>query len=180
MNQTIPVVINGTSNFYPNQDEPLSIMTQNVFDFAIRRYLPSLMAIHSAIERVSGHRWKPTSYMRDSPSHKNGSALDIAPDIYPSDAQYYAAFNKSDPVLYARVPLINQLTRVSNSLKLPYKWGMYVENDHIHIGLFTTKLPGLYKGEVNLWGSPKWIYPDTDERMASFQDDYDSIVKSKY
>lgn len=172
------IEINGIRKVYPNQDDPKNIMTPEVLRFVLSHYLPVLTQIHKAIELSTGHQWRPTSYIRQSPSHKNGSALDLAPDISPSSTPYYAAFNRSDPVLYARAPLINQLNRAAMLLRIPYKWGIYVENDHLHIGLFKTNLSGLNKGEVILWGSPKWVYPDTDQRMLSFNQDYKSIVKS--
>lgn len=172
----IPIRVNGRLVQYPNQDMPSSVMTTEVYDYAVNVYLPQLVDIHAAIESATGIRWYPTSYMRQSPSHRNGSALDLAPDIQKSSVPYYSAFNASDPVLYARTPLIKQLRQVALNLGLPRKWGLFVENDHIHIGLFKTRVPGSYQGEVSLWGSPKATYPDSDSRMASFSTEVSNMM----
>lgn len=108
-----------------------------------------------------------TSFIRDSPSHWNGSALDIAPDISPSDMQHYAPYKnpKSDPILTKRPVLIKLLEAVPS--RIPYlescRVGIFLETDHIHIGLFTQD-----GGDhvFYLWGQPKPVYGDTQYRHA--------------
>lgn len=131
---------------------------------AERVYLPLLIRLWQLIESGTGYRWKSTSYWRNSPSHRRGYALDIAPDVAPSAAMAYAVSKRSDPVLYKRTALIRALQRVAQNNALPgYTAGIFIEPDHLHLHLFPPT-PGP-KIRVAKWKVPKESYPDTLERM---------------
>lgn len=127
--------------------------------------LPLLLKATKCIEDATGHRWKVTSYIRESPSHKTGWALDIAPDISKKSERYYAVTRLSDPVLYKRVPLIRFLQQVvRNTSFRPYVLGVFIEPDHLHMQLFrsTYSLP---ENMLFKWKQPKPVYSDTAQRM---------------
>jgi len=101
-------------------------------------YLPKLLSLMTAVERATGYLWHVTSYVRDSPSHKRGYALDIAPDISPEEKRYYAVYNGSDPVLYKRSRLVRQLQILAHRVyDQDYDVGIFIEPDHLHMQLFT-------------------------------------------
>lgn len=128
------------------------------------KYLPILLRLVTAIEEATGYKWRVTSYVRDSPSHKTACALDIAPDISPKSKKYYAVFNNSDPVLYKRLPLIRALQVVAERYDpTPYSAGIFIEPDHLHVQLFTSE--GAHVIRVIQWKQAKDIYPDTATRM---------------
>lgn len=92
------------------------------------KYLPQLLQIWKDIEKVTGYRWKCTSYIRNSPSHSKGHAIDLAPHISPRDTKLYAVHNQSDPVLYKRQPLVTALQRL--------KGNRYASDGTNHLGVF--------------------------------------------
>lgn len=127
-------------------------------------YLAKLLDLTNAIEKETKHRWHVTSYIRNSPSHKSGLALDIAPDILPRDAHSYGVFMHSDPVLYKRVPMLRSLQKVaSNYAFTDYDVGIFIEPDHLHLQLFK---PRGTVGEIRImkWKDIKPVYPDSFER----------------
>lgn len=130
-------------------------------------YLPILVYLWAQVETATGHKWMATSYLRTSPSHSRGYALDIAPDIAPHDASKYAVYNGSDPVLYKREALLRQLQLLARAwnayaaFDLPYSVSYAVEPDHIHLSLFSTTEP---HARVLKWGGPKDAYADTASR----------------
>lgn len=139
--------------------------------FAEENYLPALIFLWHMVEKYTGHRWKCTSYWRDSPSHRHGYALDIAPDIAPHAQRYYSFNHRSDPVLYKRTPLMVALQRMAQDPLLsarnwPFVLSAAVEPDHIHLSLFG---PDSRRGAQNVsilkWKVAKPLYPDTYERM---------------
>lgn len=127
-------------------------------------FLPALLEVWRVIEKTTGHRWQSTSYWRDSPSHRRGEALDLAPDITPRDKLKYAAYVGSDPVLYKRVPLIRALQHIAVTYRHPlYDIGIYIEPDHLHIQLMCRT--GGPSTRIFKWKQPKAIYGDTLQRM---------------
>lgn len=128
------------------------------------KYLKFLLKLTTAIEMETGFKWRVTSFIRSSPNHSTAQALDIAPDIAPDSLRYYAVTNKSDPVLYKRLPLMRALQRVCALYDpAPYDAGIFVEPDHLHLQLFAP----VSKPHVKLikWKQPKPVYPDTEQRM---------------
>lgn len=128
-------------------------------------YLPMFITLWADIERVTGHRWKCTSYIRRSPSHQRGHAFDLAPDLDPADAHAYAVSQGSDPVLYKRAPLIAALKRLVNCSYGPVPLGIFIEPDHLHVQVLNPDSGERYPTSVVAWPIPKPIYPDTLERM---------------
>lgn len=129
-------------------------------------YLPILLNIMNAIEQATGHKWRTTSYVRQSPSHQHGISLDIAPDMTDDAKDMYAAENNSDPVLYKREGLIRPLQSVAHKFSVPnHDAGIFIEPDHLHLQLFTT--PNA-RGRLSVvkWGVAKLCYSDTKERMT--------------
>lgn len=131
-------------------------------------YLPQFFLIWDAIEHATGHAWKCTSYIRDSPSHRRGQAFDLAPDIAPSAEHAYAVNNNSDPVLYKRARLIKQLQTLRNfdaSGTNSNSMGIFLEPDHLHIQVLQPFPRGQASTRVIKWQQPKPVYPDTMTRM---------------
>lgn len=151
----------------PNQDDAL---TRKIWDSPeIQQRLHKLINVWMHIEKITNFRWKATSFLRTkmAPSHRDGSALDIAPDISPESAHLYAVSNNSDPILYKREKLMRKLQLAINSYPPDprYDIGVFVEPDHIHIGLFRRSwdvpVVRLFK-----WKNVKGIYPDSFIRSA--------------
>lgn len=127
-------------------------------------YLSWLVRVWTAVEEYTGHAWKATSFIRDSVNHSTGCALDIAPDIDPASAPYYAVTHHSDPVLYKRIPLMRALQKLCADVDPGrYSVGLFVEPDHIHIQLFIPE--GEPVIQVYKWKGPKEVYADTRGRM---------------
>lgn len=151
----------------PNQDIPVLTSYQRE---RFKRLYPELLRMWALVEAYTGIAWKATSLLRskDGPSHKDATALDIAPDIAPSAYKYYAVYKRSDPVLYKRGPLLRQLQRlVGNEFpNVPFNIAFVVESDHIHIGVFELESQQT-TGRLFLikWKQPKPIYNDTYARM---------------
>lgn len=135
---------------------------------AVIRFLPQFLAIWCDIERVTGHRWKNTSYIRDSPSHSVGHSFDLAPDIADSARSNYAVYNGSDPVLYKREPLVKALQQLKNvqySADGTNTIGIFIEPDHLHLQVLEPPVSKGYLNPVVKWQIPKDVYSDTRERM---------------
>jgi hypothetical protein len=127
--------------------------------------LDHLLDAAALVERYTGYKWRITSFLRSSPSHQYGVALDIAPDIHPKDLHRYAVTRMSDPVLYKREPLIRALQNLAlNSYPTAYSVGIFIEPDHLHIQLFSPNNVPEYR--IFKWKVPKPIYHDTYERMS--------------
>lgn len=142
------------------------VISPGDFDRSINRYLPALLAFWIALERQTGFRWKCTSYIRNSPTHRKGQAIDLAPDWTAQAAPYYATNQGSDPVLYKREWLIRRLQALKNtSLPNGMKIGVFIEPDHLHVQVIK---PEEYLPNVSTvkWEIPKPVYGDTYERMA--------------
>lgn len=130
-------------------------------------YLPSLITVWRAIEQATGFRWRCTSFIRLSPTHKRGQAIDLAPDFSTRDGPLYAANRGSDPVLYKREWLVNRLQSIKD-LPLPFpsiKVGVFIEPDHLHVQVL--KHDGLPNSVYTVkWAVPKPVYSDTYQRMT--------------
>jgi hypothetical protein len=145
----------------PSQDP--NIAGPTVKAFAEAHYLPVLVKVWKDVERITGYRWKATSYWRRSPSHQHGVSLDIAPDIAPSSEKYYAVSRMSDPVLYKRTKLIRSLQALARSESYaPFSVGLFVEPDHIHIQLIDPQ--GAPRVKVLKWKLVKPSYRDSATR----------------
>lgn len=135
---------------------------------SVEKYLPAFISVWQAIEEATGHKWKNTSYIRDSPSHRLGQAFDLAPDIAPSSEKHYAVYKKSDPVLYKRQTLIEQL-RSTCELDFPgsdeFSIGIFIEPDHLHLQALQKGGGEKYPVSTITWPVPKPVYGDTYERM---------------
>lgn len=130
---------------------------------AERVFLPELIKAWDDVERVTGYRWRCTSYWRLSPSHKEGYALDIAPDIHENSKRYYAVTHMSDPVLYKREKLMRQLQQLNDlPTKSKFTLGMYVEPDHIHMHVLQKEGNQTYR--IFKWGIVKPVYKDSAVR----------------
>lgn len=158
----------GAYSFY-SQDP--SFITSNPTTLAnVRAYLPGWVRIWQAIERVTGHRWKCTSYIRDSFSHKEGWAIDLAPDFDREANRHYAVTRGSDPVLYKRAALYRALQQLVMTdffgPSLGVRTGIYIESDHLHIQVNQIGTGEAYPTSIIKWKAPKPIYSDTYQRMA--------------
>lgn len=147
-----------------SQDPSVLSPTQRAY--VVPNFLPQFMNLWHDIEKVTGHRWKCTSYLRQSPSHSKGHAIDLAPHIAPSARQHYAVYNSSDPVLYKRIPLIRQLQTLRNRRYAKgNSIGIFLEPDHLHIQILSNEGTE-HPVSIVKWGIPKPIYGDTDQRLA--------------
>lgn len=147
----------------PSQD--VTVVTQDEFEQAKIKYLKYLVYIWSMVEEATGFKWRATSWIRNSPSHKEGYALDLAPDIHPSSEHLYAVTKMSDPVLYKRASLIYLLRDAINLLPshFPYSVGIFIEPDHLHVELITKSIDAPYF-RLFKWGTLKPCYSDTASR----------------
>lgn len=149
----------------PNQDP--SVIPPGMESVTLNVKLPILMKIWRLIESYTGFRWKATSFLRsqNAPSH-NGNALDIAPEFDQQSESKYSLASMSDPVLYKRAPLMRSLQRISADIRndSPFTIGIFVEPDHIHIGIFKRQTGEDPRIQVFKWGVTKEIYHDTVER----------------
>jgi len=163
INKTRSHVITIGNLVIPSQNP--NVITEGDRVFSARFILPAFIALWLDIERATGYRWKATSYIRDSPSHKLGQAFDLAPDIAESAASLYAVTNHSDPVLYKRAPLIRALQTLKNNVYGKFHIGAFLEPDHIHLQTVPEFSGNTTPFFVAKWKIPKPIYPDTYERM---------------
>ena len=133
---------------------------------AANSYLNELLTVVGMIEQATGHQWDITSYIRNSPSHKFGISIDVSPSFTPAARSQYAAFRRSDPVLYKRTPLIRSLQSLAAMMSPPglHDVGVFIECDHLHIQLFRMEAQ---KPRIRIvkWKAPKPLYSDTHERM---------------
>lgn len=137
-----------------------------LFEFAI-----------SSLELATGFKWRVTSMCRQSPSHKRGVAVDVAPDISHSSERYYAVSHMSDPVLYKREKLIrlmqNRLGFYLDKCKVHnVTFNYFIEPDHIHLHLSYRGNPSGRRSSsaplfrIIKFGGPKACYKDTKQRSA--------------
>lgn len=134
--------------------------------YVVPNFLPQFIEFWHDLEKVTGHRWKCTSYLRQSASHSRGHAIDFAPAIAPSARKDYAVYNGSDPVLYKRAPLVHALQKLKNKRYGPKNsLGVFLEPDHLHVQILSN-LGTQHPLSVVKWGIPKPIYGDTYKRMA--------------
>lgn len=141
----------------------------------VSSWLPIFMYVWREIERVTSHRWKCTSYIRNSPSHSLGQSMDLAPDIAPSAMSNYGVYRQSDPVLYKRVPLIRALQSLNfdphtdeyliEGIPSYVGIGLFIESDHIHMQILS-KDESAQRFSVVKWGIAKPLYSDTYQRKV--------------
>lgn len=172
------MVTNQYTRWVQDNKHYFTIVNQNPTIAGVNRmaaevnYLPALIFLWHLVEQYTGHRWKCTSYWRNSPSHKHGYALDIAPDIAKHAEQFYSFHRRSDPVLYKRTPLMEALQRLAQDPRLsarhwPFVFSLAVEPDHIHLSLFgPDHRAGIQNVSVLKWKVAKPLYPDTYRRMT--------------
>lgn len=143
------------------------VLSDSVRADVVLFFFPQFIQIWHDIEKVTGYRWRMTSYLRQSPSHKRGHAIDLAPWIAPSARKHYAVYQNSDPVLYKRQPLITALQRLKNKDYSGNRFndmGIFVEPDHLHIQVLAYN-PQQARTSVVKWGIPKPVYHDTYQRV---------------
>jgi len=156
---------------YPSSHAGRALLSQN-FNIPVppeiaSQYLPYLTRLWTAIEEATGFKWRCTSWLRDSPSHQYGGALDLAPD-WEKPYHQYAVHRQSDPVLYKRERLIRQLQAVSSSFPndTPYDLAIFIEPDHLHLQVFKLNDSGAPSPiQVFKWGDVKPVYPDSSSRV---------------
>lgn len=143
-----------------------TFVTQNMVNHAEVNYLPILLEMWRTIEGITGYRWRATSYWRDSPSHRTGCALDIAPDFSPSAYNKYSLSRGSDPVLFKRPQLVALLKEAANELPIyKYDTGIFIENDHLHLQIAPVRdITRRPRNIVAVWRRYKPIYSDTVSR----------------
>lgn len=130
-----------------------------------RTTLPCFVMLWSDIEASTGYRWRNTSLVRDSPSHRKGHSMDLAPDIAEKDKHLYAVNNNSDPVLWKRLPLIKDLTTLRNNQYAgPHDFGIFIESDHLHIQILE-KDKKQFPISIVKWGEVKPVYSDSISRV---------------
>lgn len=129
-------------------------------------YVPAFIRIWQAIEKTTGYRWKCTSYIRDSFTHKSGQAFDLAPDFAADSFHLYAANRRSDPVLYKREPLVFALQKLKDRSfgGSAFDMGIFIEPDHLHIQVLAPSPSGPPTSVIK-WQVAKPVYPDTFQRM---------------
>lgn len=163
--QTIPSLLK-IGNYSLISQEPTVISASDAHA-SLSRWLPNLLTFWQLLEEITGFRWKCTSYVRNSPTHLKGQAIDLAPEFAKSDEHYYATNNGSDPVLYKREWLIRRLQRMKNDpLPVPgMSIGVFIEPDHLHVQVLK---PFADQSTIAVikWKVPKPVYKDTFERMA--------------
>lgn len=110
---------------------------------------------------------RATSYVRNSPGHSKGYALDVAPGL-PGDFAYAPRF-KRDPLLTNRPDVLSALTAA-----LPHSprgFLYFVETDHIHVVLAPKsvfKKYGIDRAAVFRWAYMKeTVYPGADSDWAN-------------
>lgn len=142
------------------------VVSDAAFITSITQYLPQFLRFWQDLERASGFRWKCTSYLRDSPTHIKGQAMDFAPDWDQRDAHLYSANQGSDPVLYKRQWLFQVLRsmRYNDYGGNRNQLGIFIEPDHLHVQVLKPT-PGNFPTSVIKWQVPKPVYPDTYRRM---------------
>lgn len=88
-----------------------------------------------ALPVSSGVAWVMTSDFRDSPSHKDGGAVDFAPR--PSNWSRFAASRGLDPVLNGRNAIAAHLRRALANATPPKTRAItvFIEDDHAHLHL---------------------------------------------
>lgn len=142
----------------PNQD--ISALKGNSLLYVADHYLPLLLKTWKEVEVFTGYRWKPTSYIRQSPNHQFGTALDIAPLFTPDAERLYSVHRKEDPFLYKRGVLLRKLQALIREARLDMvarnNVVVVVECDHLHMQFMRNSLPSLVK-----WKQPKPIYSDS-------------------
>lgn len=128
-------------------------------------YLLTFLQVWRDIEKVTGYRWKCTSLIRLSPTHKKGQAIDLAPEFTPESERLYAVSKGSDPVLYKRGVLIKHLQQLAHKSYNPkYDLGIFIEPDHLHIQVLS-KSSGNCPTSIIKYKLPKPVYGDTFERL---------------
>lgn len=142
----------------PNQQ--LSALTNDSLEFVAHTFLPRLVATWNLIEQVTGYKWKATSYIRQSPNHQYGVALDLAPDLAPASELLYSVHSRVNPFLYKRGILVRKLQKViaitiSSRPPRPENVIIVVECDHLHLQLMNGS-PTLVK-----WKAIKPIYSNS-------------------
>lgn len=135
---------------------------------SVLNYLPQFIEFWADLEKATGYRWKCTSYIRESPTHRMAQAFDLAPDIAQASQKHYAVYKRSDPVLYKRTELIRALQTLRTkdySRDRTNKIGVFIEPDHLHVQVLSPMGGGDYPTNVIKWKIAKPIYPDTYDRM---------------
>jgi hypothetical protein len=94
-----------------------------------------ISAVIKELDLNSNFKWKLTSWIRNSPSHKTGLAFDIAPDLL--ENKTYGVSRRKDPFLNFRKDFIVKLKLIQpfliNQDFIPV---IFVESDHLHIYLY--------------------------------------------
>lgn len=131
------------------------------------QFLPAFLRYWAALERVTGYRWKCTSYLRQSPSHSRGHSFDLAPDIALGAQKHYAVYNGSDPVLYKRGILLRKLQSMKNLrfIEDPYFLGVFVEPDHLHVQVLMKEPGQVESTKLYKYKQLKAVYSDTASRI---------------
>lgn len=140
--------------------------------------LPLLDKLWYLIEEATGYDWRNTSFLRESPSHKRGDAIDLVPVMDEDLKAVYAGTHGSDPVLHSRQGLIQLLRKLEPIEISPFCDAIIaIESDHLHVQLVKKDSAGPNPVSIYRWAMAKPVYKDTVSRNKKWERIYqDSIV----
>lgn len=110
--------------------------------------IPKKFMIVIELLAATGISWRFTSFIRNSPNHKIGNAIDLAPFSLERVPNAYGYLAGVDPLLTQRPLVLEYLTKVA--INGPDGLGYFLETDHIHLNLlanpharsFVGRMPG--------------------------------------
>lgn len=142
---------------------------KSVFAPHEKEYIAILYKAWKMIEAATGFRWLNSSYIRNSPSHSRGQAIDLYPDMDETLKSRYAGTHQSDPVLHSREELYNRLLPLSQRVVSPQLQVIIgIESDHLHVQLLPKGAKGPLPVVIWSWKQPKMCYHDTHARQKLY------------
>lgn len=167
---TYPQVMRMGGKLLVNQDPSATV---SYIGQIVPTSLPVLLRAWDAIEAVTGYKWINTSFLRDSPSHKMGHAIDLVAKMDPELERVYALTHKSDPVLHSRLALMLKLLPLTKMSFSPLcDLVIAVESDHLHVQIVKRGSAGPHPTNIYRWADTKPIYNDTANRNSTFEQTY--------
>lgn len=130
----------------------------------------ALYRVWHAINKATKLDWRETAWIKDSPNHRLGDSLDLAPP----HVKGYAHTKNSDPVLHKREALLRDLMTLAATWRLKNDDHLSVliaiENNHLHVQIIKDALldgQPIAPGTIIPipWGSDRSdLYPDSRQR----------------